>query len=192
MYAIIGLGNPGRKYSRTRHNAGWDVVELLADKWNMPLKKRKHKALIAEGRIHGQKVLLAQPQTYMNLSGESVLDIMQFYKPEHLLVLYDDIDLPPGVLRIRKQGGPGTHNGMRNIIWLLGTEDFPRIRIGIGKPAQPGMDLKDYVTSGYNTKAEREQAFALYLRAVDAVDLIVRENDIEAAMREFNGNGGGA
>ncbi len=186
MYAIIGLGNPGRKYARTRHNAGWDIIELLADKWNMPLKARKFKALMAEGHVHGQKVVLAQPQTYMNLSGESVLPLREYYHPERLMVVYDDIDLAPGALRIRKQGGPGTHNGMRNIIQLLGTEDFYRLRVGIGKPPEH-WDMKDYVTAGYATREEREAAFAQYLRAADALDLMVREDDIDKAMQQFNG-----
>ena len=134
MYVIVGLGNPGKKYENTRHNMGFMAIDLLADKFGIKVDKIKHKALIGEGRIANQKVLLAKPQTYMNLSGESVREILSYYKVdvENLIVIYDDIDIPTGTIRIRKFGSAGTHNGMRSVVYQLKSDRFPRIRVGIG------------------------------------------------------------
>ena len=170
MYVIVGLGNPGRKYEHTRHNVGFDVLEVLSQKHNIPMRKLRCKAAIGEGTINGQKVVLAQPQTFMNLSGESVVQLVNFFKPEEdqLIVCYDDIDLAEGKLRFRPNGSAGTHNGMRNIIYLLGRDNFPRVRVGIGRPPQ-GWDLKDYVLTGYNTPELRETMFDAYNVAADVI-----------------------
>ena len=150
MYIIAGLGNPGKKYENTRHNMGFLAVDLLAEKYDIRIDKIKFKALVGEGRIAGQKVLLVKPQTFMNLSGQSIVEIMNFYKEdvENLIVIYDDIDIPTGTIRIRKKGSAGTHNGMRNIVYLLGDDGFPRIRVGIGATDGKQRDLINYVIGG--------------------------------------------
>ena len=170
MHLIVGLGNPGRKYMHTRHNVGFDVVEVLSQKYDIPLQKLRCKAAVGEGRIRGQRVVLAQPQTFMNLSGESVVQLWNWYKPESdsMLICFDDVDLPEGRLRFRPSGSAGTHNGMRNIIYLLGRDDFPRLRVGIGRPAE-GWDMKDWVLSGYDTPELRQVMFDAYMAAADVV-----------------------
>lgn len=170
MYLVIGLGNPGRKYEHTRHNAGFDVVDVLSQKYGIPIGKSRGKALTGEGMIRGEKVVLALPQTYMNLSGQSVTELINWYKPEpeQVIVIYDDVDLPDGKVRFRPSGSAGTHNGMRNIIELTGRSDFPRIRVGTGRPPEY-MDLKDYVLSGYDTKELRQVMFDAFLLAADTV-----------------------
>jgi len=179
MYLVVGLGNPGSKYARTRHNVGFDVIELLADRLHAPITKLKCKALLAETKIGNERVVLAQPQTFMNLSGESVVELVNWYKVDmdHLIVCYDDIDLDLGALRVRAKGSAGTHNGMRSIVYLLGQDNFPRVRVGIGKPA-PGWELVDHVLAGYQTPKERELAFGGYQDAVDAIiELITKGTD---------------
>lgn len=186
MFIVVGLGNPGAKYAETRHNIGFMVVDYLSRMLNVSVNKIKHKALIGECRIGMEKVILAKPQTYMNLSGESVLDIVEFYKlpSENLIVVYDDADLDTGVVRIRPKGSSGTHNGMKSIIYLLNTDDFPRVRIGIGK--QPDfMDLADYVTSKFS-KDEIPLMEDAVKRAAAALEEIVR-NGINSAMNKYNG-----
>ena len=170
MYLIVGLGNPGRKYMHTRHNVGFDVVEVLSQKYDIPIQKLRCKAAVGEGRIRGQRVALAQPQTFMNLSGESVVQLCNWYKPEddQLIVVYDDVDLPEGKLRFRPSGSAGTHNGMRNIVYLLGRDNFPRVRVGIGRPA-PGWDMKDWVLATYDTPELRQTMFDAYLNAADVI-----------------------
>lgn len=184
MHVIVGLGNPGRAYENTRHNVGFKAVDLLAEGHQIKLNKIKHKALVGEGFISGQKVLLVKPQTYMNLSGQSVREVLEYYKidPENLLVLYDDIDIPSGRIRIRKKGSAGTHNGMRSIIYDIRTDQFPRIRIGIGR--ETPMDLKDFVLSGFSgdEKSAVEDAIR---RAADGV-VCYLEKGIERAMGEYN------
>lgn len=174
MFIIVGLGNPDRQYEGTRHNAGFDVIDRIADKYNIAVDARKHRALIGKGIIEGQKVILAKPQTYMNLSGESIRSLTDYFKidPEHeLLVIYDDINLEPGQLRIREKGSAGGHNGIKNIIACLGTQIFPRIRVGVGaKPSK--YDLADYVL-GHFSKAEKELMDDGYDNAVDAAGMIV-------------------
>ena len=184
MYIIAGLGNPGRKYENTRHNMGFIAVDLLAEKYGIKVDKIKFKALVGEGRIAGQKVLLVKPQTYMNLSGESIREVMSFYKEdiENLIVIYDDIDIPTGTIRLRKKGSAGTHNGMRNIVYLLADDGFPRIRVGIGSDKK--VDLINYVTSGV-TKGEKELLEGALVKAADAAAAIV-EKGIEKAMNEYN------
>ena len=146
MYIIVGLGNPGDKYEKTRHNVGFNVIDLLAKEYSIDVSKIKHKALIGEGRVGTEKVILVKPMTYMNLSGESVADICNYYNIdlENLIVIYDDIDLDVGKIRIRKKGSGGTHNGMRSVTQRLGTNDFVRVRVGIGKPENK-QDLINYV-----------------------------------------------
>ena len=184
MYIIAGLGNPGRKYENTRHNMGFIAVDLLAEKYGIKVDKLKFKALVGEGRIAGRKVLLVKPQTYMNLSGESIREVMSFYKEgiENLIVIYDDIDIPTGTIRVRKKGSAGTHNGMRNIVYLLQDDNFPRIRVGIGSDKK--VDLINYVTGGV-TKGEKELLEGALVKAADAAAAIV-EKGIEKAMNEYN------
>lgn len=181
MYVIVGLGNPGRKYEHTRHNVGFDVVEVLSQKYDIPIHRLRCKAAVGEGVIRGQRVALCQPQTFMNLSGESVVQLVNWYKPEHdqLIVCYDDVDLPEGKLRFRPKGSAGTHNGMRNIIYLLGWDDFPRVRVGIGRPPE-GWDMKDWVLAPYATKELRQTMFDAYMGAADVVAELIA-NGIEPA-----------
>ena len=146
MYLIAGLGNPGKQYENTRHNAGFMALDALADQLGTSIEEKKHKALCGKGLIGGEKVILLKPQTFMNLSGESIRAAADFYKvdPDHIIVIYDDISLEPGQLRIRKKGSAGGHNGIKSIIAHLGTQEFPRIKVGVGaKPDR--MDLADYV-----------------------------------------------
>ena len=170
MYVVVGLGNPGRKYEHTRHNVGFDIVDVLAQRNNITLARLRCKAVVGEGTIAGQRVALALPQTYMNLSGESVVQLVNWYKPERdqLIICFDDVDLPEGKLRFRPSGSAGTHNGMRNIIYLLGRENFPRVRVGIGRPPE-GWDMKDWVLAPYQTKELRQTMFDAYLHAADVV-----------------------
>lgn len=185
MYLIVGLGNPGTKYERTRHNVGFITIDLLSAKFKIPVTKLKFKALIGEGRIGGERVVLMKPQTFMNLSGEAVRAAVQFYKIEHsrLIVIYDDIDLEAGRLRIRKQGSSGTHNGMRNIIYLLGYDDFPRFRIGVSKPL-PQQDLANFVLSKFRDEEIKPVGSAID-NAVLAAELMIREG-IDKAMNQYN------
>lgn len=186
MYIIIGLGNPTAQYEGTRHNVGFDVIDRLAEKYNIAVDTKKHRAYIGKGMIDGQKVILAKPQTYMNLSGESVRELVDYYKadPEQqLLVIYDDISLDVGQLRIRKKGSAGGHNGIKNIIAHLGTQVFPRIKVGVGEKPK-NYDLADYVL-GHFSKAEREQMEAGYERAAEAVRFILAD-EIDAAMNQYN------
>ncbi len=184
MYIIVGLGNPGRKYENTRHNMGFIALDLLGEKYGIKIDKIKFKALVGEGRIAGQKVLLVKPQTFMNLSGQSVVEVMNFYKEdiENLIVIYDDIDIPTGSIRLRKKGSAGTHNGMRNIVYLLGKDGFPRIRVGIG--SEKKVDLINYVIGGVS-KGEKELLEDSLIRAADAAACIV-EKGIDKAMNEYN------
>lgn len=186
MKLIAGLGNPTAKYENTRHNVGFAVIDELVDKYNIPLDVIKHKGMYGKGKIEGQTVILLKPMTFMNLSGESVAEVAKYYKipPEDVIVIYDDINLDVGRLRIREKGSAGGHNGIKNIIAHLGTEEFPRLRIGIGmKP--PRMDLADYVLSHFS---EDEQAAMNqgYERACEAMVQMVTD-DIAGAMNRYNG-----
>lgn len=186
MFIIAGLGNPGLRYEGTRHNAGFAVIDALADKYHISVDGRKARAYIGKGIIGGSKVILAKPQTYMNLSGESLRGLTDYYKIDverELLVIYDDISLSPGQIRIRKKGSAGGHNGIKNIIDHLGTQVFPRIKLGVGeKPRE--FDLADHVLSRFS-KEERKQMEEGCEKAVSAVELIL-EGEIEAAMNEYN------
>ena len=187
MKIIIGLGNPTEKYAGTRHNAGFSVIYEISDTYNIKVDTKKHKALIGKGIIEGEKVLLAMPQTYMNLSGESVRELVDYYKCDNsdIIVIYDDIDLDVGRLRIRKKGSAGGHNGIKSIISHLGTQEFDRIRVGIGhKP--PEMDMADYVL-GRLGKEEQPLIREGEEKACSAVSVIIAEG-ADAAMNKFNGN----
>ena len=186
MFIIVGLGNPTAEYAGTRHNVGFDVIDAIADKYNITVTERKNRAFCGKGIISGQKVILAKPQTYMNLSGESVRGLVDFYKIDEeaeLLVIYDDVSLDVGQLRIRKKGSAGGHNGIKNIIQHLGHDVFARIKVGVGEKPK-GYDLADYVL-GHFTKAEKEMMADGYQHAVEAVELIVQD-EIDAAMNTFN------
>ncbi len=184
MLAIIGLGNPGAAYEKTRHNVAWQVLDILSKKYSLPINKNRCKALIGEGLVGGQRVALIKPQTYMNLSGESVVSILNWYKiqPQEVLILSDDIDLPVGTIRIRPHGGAGTHNGWRSIIELTGSDRFPRIRIGIGAPP-PQWDLKNWVLSGFGDQQILMEE--TYNFAAEAVDCFIKHG-IDLAMNRFN------
>jgi len=186
MYIVVGLGNPTKKYEKTRHNIGFDAVDLLGEKYQIPINQPFGKAQIGKGIIEGQKVILVKPQTFMNLSGKSVAEVISFYKEnpaQQLIVLYDDISLDPGNIRVRMKGSAGGHNGIKSIIASIGTQEFPRIKIGVGnKPDR--MDLADYVL-GHFTRAEREEVEESLLKACEAVKLIVQQQP-EKAMNQFN------
>uniref|UniRef100_UPI0015AA103D aminoacyl-tRNA hydrolase n=1 Tax=Candidatus Ventrimonas sp. TaxID=3048889 RepID=UPI0015AA103D len=185
MYLIAGLGNPTKEYDKTRHNAGFSVIDVLADRYRIDVSEKKHKALCGRGVIEGQKVLLLKPQTFMNLSGESIRAAADYYKiaPEEMVVIYDDISLEPGQLRIRLKGSAGGHNGIKNIIANLGTQDFPRIKVGVGaKP--PRMDLADYVLSRFGAGEQKlmDEAFG---EAAEAAVMMMTDG-AERAMNHFN------
>lgn len=186
MYIIVGLGNPGRQYAHTRHNVGFDTLDVLADKYRIDVESKKFKALCGKGIIEGQRVVLAKPQTFMNLSGESVRELVDFYKADpasELIVVYDDISLEPGQLRIRAKGSAGGHNGIKNIISHLGTQEFLRVKVGVGEKPQ-GYDLADYVLSRFQ-KDEQELMEQTFVRAAGAVVKIMADG-VEPAMNEYN------
>lgn len=186
MYIIAGLGNPGKQYAQTRHNVGFDTIDILADKYNISVDTKKHKALCGKGMIEGQKVVLAKPQTFMNLSGESVRELVDFYKidpEEELIVIYDDISLEPGKIRIRKKGSAGGHNGIKNIIAQLGTQNFQRVKVGVGEKPK-GWDLADYVL-GHFSKEDRGLVDDALKRVAGAVELMV-QGEVDQAMNQFN------
>ncbi len=185
MKLIVGLGNPGDEYRDTRHNIGWKAADAFASKFRIQFNKHEKNAMTGEGRVAGGSVLVAKPLTYMNLSGDSVRLLVNAYidSPADLIVVYDDIDLPLGKLRIKPNGGPGTHNGMRSIVGALGTENFARLRIGIGGVDSSGR-LRDYVL-GEITADEQPAIDDAVKRSVDALLLFAR-GDIKRAMNEFN------
>jgi PTH1 family peptidyl-tRNA hydrolase len=185
-WLIVGLGNPGKQYLETRHNAGWHLLDTVArDYPTFRFDEKRNKALIARGELAGVKVALVKPQTYMNLSGEAVAPLARFYKvsPERILVAFDDLDLPVAALRLRPKGGAGGHNGMRSVIQHLGSEEFPRIRLGIGRP--PGqMPGKAYILQKFKAD-EWEAMVSAYERAVEAIKVILTEG-LEIAMSRYN------
>ena len=189
MYIIVGLGNPGKQYEKTRHNIGFDFIDALADKYNISVLEAKFKALIGKGVIEGQKVVLVKPLTYMNLSGESIRQVIDFYKVDEeseLIVVYDDISLNPGGLRIRAKGSAGGHNGIKNIIQHLGHDKFMRIKIGVGEKPK-GWDLVDYVLGRFTTEDRKlvEEAVGV---AVEAAKIMVTDG-IDEAMNRCNRTG---
>lgn len=185
MYIIAGLGNPTREYDRTRHNVGFSAIDVLADRYHIDVSEKKHKALCGKGVIEGQKVLLVKPQTFMNLSGESLRAVVDYYKVsnDELIVIYDDISLAPGQLRIRLKGSAGGHNGIKNIIAQLGTQEFPRIKVGIGEKP-PKMDLAAYVLSRFSQDEQKlmDEAFK---EAAEAAVMMMTDG-AEKAMNHFN------
>lgn len=184
MYLIVGLGNPERDYSNTRHNMGFNVVNKLAEKYGIDVNKSKFKGLYGTGIVNGEKVMLLKPQTFMNLSGESVKEVVDYYKVDldKVLVIYDDMDLEPGKIRIRKSGGPGTHNGMKSMVQCLCSQSFPRIRVGIGKPDDD--NFIEYVIGAIDDDDKKDLAIGVD-RALDATVAIL-ENNIDFAMNKFN------
>ena len=184
MFVVAGLGNPGLLYQRTRHNAGFQALDVIAQELGVKVTKRGFSGVYGEGNFHGERVVLIKPSTYMNLSGDCIQAVMHFYKcpVEHLIVLYDDIELPVGTLRIRDKGSAGTHNGMRSIIGTLGSESFPRVRIGVGN--HNGEDLKKHVLSKPG-KDEQKELLAAFCDAADAVSLIL-EGNISQAQAKYN------
>ncbi len=189
MYIIAGLGNPGQRYSGTKHNVGYDAIDILSDKYSIPLDFEKFKAICGKGSIEGEKVLLLKPLTYMNLSGESLREAISYYKAdpeEDLIVISDDIDLDPGRIRVRPKGSAGGHNGLKNIISELHTDNFRRIRIGVG--AKPNAwDLKDWVLADFDSES-RDLVDEAEIRAANAAVSIMMEG-CEAAMNKFNAAG---
>ena len=185
-WLVAGLGNPGQKYQNTRHNMGFLTVDLLAEQKNIKLNRVKFKSAFNILSFAGYRCLVMKPQTYMNLSGEAVREAAQFYKvpADHVLVIYDDVSLPVGKLRVRPSGSAGGHNGIKNIIAHLGTQDFPRIKIGTGAPAGGGEEMVDWVT-GVPSQAEREVLFESFERAVQAAACVI-EHGCQRAMNEFN------
>ena len=185
-WLIVGLGNPGEKYENTRHNVGFQVVDELAERQNAPVQKLKFKALTNLLTISGEKVLVMKPVTYMNLSGEAVHPAADFYKipPERILVISDDTALDLGKLRIRTKGSAGGHNGLKNIIQHLGTDQFPRVRVGVGQKPHPDYDLADWVLGKFQGEAKKVMDEAVK-RAADAVECILKEG-ADRAMNRFN------
>ena len=185
MYLIVGLGNPEPEYNGTRHNMGFDVLNKISEKYKISINKNGFKSLYGTGIIEDEKVILCKPQTYMNLSGDAIIEIAKFYKIplEKIVVVYDDIDLEPGMVRIKAKGGPGTHNGMKSVVERLGSENFPRIRVGIGMPEYKG-DLLNYVVA----KAKPEE----YNKLIEGIDLAkqaveeILKNGIIEAMNKIN------
>ncbi|MBE7035116.1 MAG: aminoacyl-tRNA hydrolase [Ruminococcaceae bacterium] len=186
MFVIVGIGNPGRQYENTKHNIGFISLDFLSASWNIPISKIEHKALIGEGVHKGERVILVKPQTFVNLSGESVGDILRFYKvpPENLIVIYDDVNFDVGRVRIRSGGSDGGHNGMKSLIYHLHSDSFPRIRIGVGKKPE-AYDLADWVLSKFT-----DEEIKTLSKVVDLVPDMVEEimqNGVAGAMNRFNG-----
>lgn len=186
MFVIVGLGNPGKKYENTRHNAGFMAIDAIAEKYGISICEKKHKALCGTGFIEGIKVLLVKPQTYMNLSGESISEVMNFYKltpEEDMLVIYDDISLSPGNIRIRKKGSAGGHNGIKSLIAHTGTQEFMRIKVGVGeKPS--GWDLADYVL-GQFSEDDMVKLKEIMPDVIGAA-VLMAQGDVDKAMNDYN------
>ena len=186
MYVIAGLGNPGDKYALTRHNVGFRTIDLLSDKYNISLTEEKHKGLFGKGVIEGEKVILLKPQTFMNLSGECIREVLDYYKvdeKDQLIVIYDDISLAPGKLRIRGKGSAGGHNGIKNIILHLGHDTFKRVKVGVGEKPK-GYDLADYVL-GHFSKEEEEVMKDSFERASQAAVALMHDS-MDQVMNKFN------
>lgn len=187
-WLIVGLGNPGKDYERTRHNCGFRAVDLLADKLGCKIDKGKFQGLYGQAMYNGRKLMLLKPQTYMNLSGRSVLQLSAYFNipPQQIIVLFDDISLEPGRLRVRPDGSAGGHNGIKSIIQELGSQAFPRVKIGVGGKPDPNADLADWVLSGFSAKEERSLAVALENAAEAA--LVIIEKGVPEAANRFNGS----
>lgn len=185
-YIIVGLGNPGAKYVNTRHNIGFDVIDALCAKFDIKLGKSKFNAHFGEGKIAGERVVAVKPQTFMNLSGEAVQAIKSWYKAENseIIVVYDDVSLPVGKLRVRPKGSAGGHNGIKSIILNLNSDEFPRVKIGVGAPPNPDFDLADYVLGKFS-RDEIETLIPVAVRAVEAIEEIITAG-CASAMNKFN------
>lgn len=186
MFLVAGLGNPGRDYAGTRHNIGFRVLDMLSSRLDTTITKPLFKSYTGRAVLSGKTVILAKPQTYMNLSGNSVAALMNWFKipAPGLVVVFDDIDLPPGKIRIRARGGHGGHRGLESVIQMMGTGNFPRVRIGVGRPAHPGQDVADWVLGRFSDDEEQLVGQAAE-RAVEAVMAIIRDG-VETAMNRFN------
>lgn len=186
MYLIVGLGNPEEEYSNTRHNMGFDVINKLAEENNININKNKFQGLYGKGKINEEEVILLKPQTYMNLSGESIIEAINFYKIDlkDMIVIYDDIDVEPGKIKIRKKGGAGSHNGMKSVIENVNSEEFIRIRVGIGTPEHKN-DMINYVIGKIPTEEEKEVLDKGTDKAKEAIKEILK-NGIDSAMNKFN------
>ncbi len=187
MYLIVGLGNPSKKYEKTRHNVGFDVIDALAAKYDIAVTQKKHKALYGAGWIGGKKVVLVKPQTFMNLSGDSVAPLLHFFKLDpasQLLVVFDDISLAPGNIRVRRKGSAGGHNGIKDIIAKTGTEQFARVKVGVGEKPRGG-DLAKHVLGHFS----RDERILVEEAIDDAVDALTRMVDgaVDEAMNQYNG-----
>jgi PTH1 family peptidyl-tRNA hydrolase len=185
LYVVIGLGNPGKDYANTRHNAGFNTIDILSKKYNISINKIKFKAVFGEGNIGSEKVILVKPQTFMNNSGITVREIVDFYKLpiENIIIIVDDIDIDFATIRVKAKGSSGSHNGLKSIIYHIQSDEFPRVKIGIGKKHE-NQDLADFVLSRFS-KDEQIDMEAAYLSAAEAVETIIKE-DINAAMNKFN------
>ena len=185
-WLVVGLGNPGAQYENTRHNAGFQVVDALGDRGNFPVQRLKFHALTHSATIGGQGVLVMKPTTFMNLSGEAVGEAARFYKvpPDHVLVISDDVDLPLGKLRIRKGGSAGGHNGLKSIIQHLGTDQFPRLKVGVGGKPHPDYDMADWVLGKLQGEDQKVMESAA-ARAAEAVEYLISQG-IDRAMNQFN------
>ena len=185
MYLIVGLGNPEEEYARTRHNMGFDVINKLSSNINIKVNKNKFNSIYGSGSIGGEKVILIKPQTYMNLSGTAIRDFKNFYKVDskNIIVIYDDLDINPGIIKIRKKGGPGTHNGMKSVVHELQTEEFPRIRIGIGNPEYKN-DLLNYILTQIPDEDYKVLETAIS-NAANSIECIIK-NGIDTAMNKYN------
>ena len=187
-WLIVGLGNPGREYEKTRHNAGFRAIDLLAESLGCKIDRMKFQGLYTQVNYKGKKLMLLKPQTYMNLSGRSVLQLSAYYNipPQRIIVLFDDISLEPGRLRIRAEGSAGGHNGIKSIIAELGSQDFPRVKIGVGGKAHPDQDLADHVLSGFS--ALEEKALAVSLKNAADAALAIIDHGVPEAANRFNGS----
>ncbi len=187
-WLIVGLGNPGKDYSHTRHNAGFRALDVLAQRLSCKVDKSKFQGIYGQTTFRGEKLYLLKPLTYMNLSGQSVLQLSAYFHipPERIIVLFDDISLPPGRLRIRGDGSAGGHNGIKSIIAQLGSQDFPRVKIGVGAKPDAGRDLADWVLSPFSAQEEKALAFSLE-RAADAA-LAIIEKGVPTAANLYNGS----
>lgn len=185
-WLVVGLGNVGDRYEGTRHNVGFDVADELGERGNFPIRKLKHKALTQPAVIGGQRVLVMKPTTFMNLSGEAVADAARFYKitPDHVLVVCDDVSLPLGKIRVRRGGSAGGHNGLKNIIAHLGTDQFPRIKVGVGGKPDPDYDMADWVLGKFQGE-DKKAIRAAVERAADAVECVLKDG-CDKAMNRFN------
>ena len=185
MYLIVGLGNPEEEYGRTRHNMGFDTINKISERYNIKVNKSKFNSLYGTGTIEGEKVILVKPQTYMNLSGKAVRDFMNFYKisSEDIIVIYDDLDIEPGIIKIRKKGGAGTHNGMKSVVNEIQTEKFPRIRIGIGNPEYKN-DLLNFILTRIPDEEYKvlQEAQEMVTNAI--IEIV--KNGIDSAMNKYN------